>query len=84
MPPVVPVKRISIAGKQLPPPPIKVIVEKLPALPPKPQTVIIERWLPYTPQKRKVIYQKLNNCEETQQIKKPKNVIIQWEPPKVN
>ena len=66
----------------MPPPPIKVIIEKLAPLPPKPQTVIIERWLPYSPQKRKVIYQKLNQDEQVQ-LKKPKNLIIQWESPKV-
>ena len=42
------VKKITISGKQLPPPPRKVIIERLAPLPAKPQNVIIERWLPYS------------------------------------
>lgn len=43
MPPSVGVKRITISGKLLPPPPRKVIIERLAPLPSKPQNVIIER-----------------------------------------
>jgi len=46
-PPAVGTKRITISGKRLPPPPRKVIIERLAPLPSKPQNVIIERWLPY-------------------------------------
>ena len=51
-------KRITISGKRLPPPPRKVVIERLAALPTKPQNVIIERWLPYAEQKRRVIFNK--------------------------
>jgi len=47
-PPAVGTKRITISGKRLPPPPRKVIIERLAPLPTKPQNVIIERWLPYS------------------------------------
>lgn len=62
-PQVIPRKVITITkwgagGHAGPPPPRKVIVERLPQLPPKPRSVIIERWLPYEQQKRKVIYRK--------------------------
>jgi hypothetical protein len=50
-------------------------------MPSKPQSVIIERWLPYRQVKRRVIYVKANEKESV--VCKPKNVIIQWEPPKV-
>jgi hypothetical protein len=40
----------------LPPPPRKVVIERLAVLPNKPQAVIVERWLPYTQQKRKGKY----------------------------
>jgi hypothetical protein len=40
-------KLITISGKQLPPPPRKVIVERMPPIPSKPQPLIVERWLPY-------------------------------------
>jgi hypothetical protein len=46
------------SGHQGPPPPRKVVIERLPQIPPKPRSVIIERWLPYEPQKRKVILHK--------------------------
>lgn len=68
-------------GKKLPPPPRKVIIEKLPTLPQKPPAIIIERWLPYPKVKRQVIYQKKEAIEAPQQ--KPKNLVIQWESPKV-
>ena len=41
-------KVITISGKCIPPPPRKVVIERLAPLPSKPQSVIIERWLPYT------------------------------------
>ena len=80
-PPAVGRKVITISGKRIPPPPRKVIIERLPPLPTKPQSVIIERWLPYKQIKRRVIYAKSN--EKDAVVCKPKNRIIQWEPPKV-
>jgi hypothetical protein len=69
-------------GKKIPPPPRKVIIERLPPLPSKPQSIIIERWLPYKPLKRKVIYQRANE-NESSLVNKPKNLIVQWETPNV-
>ena len=74
-------KVITISGKRLPPPPRKVVIERLAPLPSKPQSVIIERWLPYSQQKRRVIFQR--NQEADPVIAKPKNIIIQWEAPAV-
>lgn len=76
------IKVITISGKRLPPPPRKVIVERLPTLPPKPQPFIIERWLPYPQVKRKVILYKPGQNKPSL-VPKPKNVIVQWEPPNV-
>ncbi len=73
---------ISIEGKRLPPPPRKVVIERLPIVPAKPQSVLVERWLPYPPAKRRVIYQP--NTQKDPQILKPRNVIVQWESPQVN
>jgi len=75
------IKKITISGKQLPPPPRKVIIERLPALPPKPQAVLIERWLPYSQVKRRVIFNKA--AENDPLIVKPRNIIVQWEAPHV-
>jgi hypothetical protein len=75
------IKKILISGKQLPPPPRKVIIERLAPLPSKPQSVIVERWLPYSQQKRKVFFHRAQS--DTPQIVKPRNVIIQWEAPRV-
>lgn len=75
-------KRITISGKRIPPPPRKVIIERLAPLPAKPQNVIIERWLPYAESKRRVIFNKAK--EVNAEVIKPRNVIIQWEAPKVN
>ena len=74
-------KVITISGKRLPPPPRKVIIERLAPLPPKPQSIMIERWLPYKETKRRVIFQKANKPDPI--IYKPKNIIIQWEAPHV-
>lgn len=75
-------KRITISGKRLPPPPRKVVIERLAPLPTKPQNVIIERWLPYPDQRRRVIFNKA--AEVKADIIKQRNVIIQWEAPAVN
>lgn len=92
-PPPVGRKVITISGKRIPPPPRKVIIERLPQLPCKPQSIIIERWLPYKQIKRKVIYARTqmgaeaaggaNNGNSDSLVLKPKNIIVQWEPPKV-
>jgi len=49
-------KRITISGKRNPPPPRKVVIERLAPLPSKPQNVIVERWLPYSEVKRRVVF----------------------------
>lgn len=72
---------VVISGKRLPPPPRKVVIERLPPIPNKPQSFIIERWLPYKTQRRKVVFQK--NIQSDPIVNKPKNVIIQWEAPKI-
>lgn len=75
-------KRITISGKRLPPPPRKVVIERLAPLPAKPQNVIIERWLPYAETKRRVIFNKA--AEVKAEVATPRNVIVQWESPRVN
>jgi hypothetical protein len=72
---------ITISGRRLPPPPRKVVIERLAPLPSKPQSVIIERWLPYNDKlKRRVIFQK---APIDPVIAKPRNIIVQWEAPEV-
>lgn len=75
-------KVITISGKRIPPPPRKVVIERLAPLPPKPQAVIVERWLPYAEVKRRVIFQKPSEADPI--VVKPRNVIVQWETPQVN
>ncbi len=65
----------------MPPPPRKVVIERLAPLPNKPPSIIIERWLPFKEQKRRVVFKKPSDPDMV--IIKPKNVIIQWESPKV-
>ena len=74
-------KVITISGKRLPPPPRKVVIERLAPLPTKPQAIMVERWLPYSQTKRKVIFQK--NTVADPVIAMPKNIIVQWEAPEV-
>ena len=74
-------KRITISGKRLPPPPRKVVIERLAPLPSKPQNVIIERWLPYSEVKRRVIFNKSTAAAAV--AVNPRNVIVQWESPEV-
>lgn len=74
-------KVITISGKKLPPPPRKVVIERLAPLPSKPQAVIIERWLPYSQVKRRVIFQKPTVADPV--VVRPRNVIVQWETPNV-
>jgi hypothetical protein len=70
-----------VPGKRLPPPPRKVIIERLAPLPPKPQAIIIERWLAYKEHKRKVVFCK---APEVQPHAKEHNVIVEWEKPKAH
>lgn len=51
-------------------------------MPPKPQAVVVERWLPFKEQKRRVIYNRPTQPDPV--VIKPRNVIIQWEAPRVN
>jgi len=81
LPEVVQQQTIRVSGKKLPPPPRKVIIERLAPLPPKPQPIIIERWLGYKEQKRRVIFKP---APVEMEMPKEKNIIIQWESPKVN
>jgi len=75
-------KRITISGKRNPPPPRKVVIERLAPLPAKPQNVIVERWLPYAEGgKRRVIF---NKAAAVAEAVNPRNVIVQWEAPSVN
>ena len=74
--------KITISGKRVPPPPRKVIIERLAPIPQKPQSVIIERWLPYSQVKRRVIFNKSTDKDPI--VIKPKNIIVQWEAPQVS
>jgi Ca2+-binding EF-hand superfamily protein len=74
-------KMITIGGKRLPPPPRKVVIERLAPLPCKPQSVLVERWLPYSQVKRRVIFNR--PTERDPVIVKPRNIIVQWEAPQV-
>jgi hypothetical protein len=73
-------KLITISGKRIPPPPRKVVIERLAALPTKPQSVLIERWLPYAEVKRRVLFQA---APPDPIVCKPRTVIVQWEAPEV-
>ena len=73
-------KLITISGRRLPPPPRKVIIERMAPLPTKPQSVLVERWLPYQETKRRIIYK---GAPSDPVCVKPRNVVIQWEAPNV-
>jgi len=74
-------KRVVISGKRIPPPPRKVVIERLAALPSRPQNFIIERWLPYAENKRRVIFNKPTKPDPIPV--NPRNVVVQWEAPEV-
>lgn len=78
--PVVGSKRVTIPGKRVPPPPRKVVIEKLAPLPDKPQNVIVERWLPVKKQKIEVVYKP---AARHASVEAPQNVIVKWEAPEV-
>ena len=69
-----------IPGKVIPPPPRKVIIERLPQLPQPPQDIIVERWLEYGPRARRVVF---NPAPRLIPAPAPKNVLIQWDSPNV-
>ena len=78
--PVAP-RHITIPGKVIPPPPRKVIVERLPQIPPKPADIIVERWLGYQRRTRQVNFVP---APALIPIPAPKNVLIQWDSPDVD
>jgi hypothetical protein len=69
-----------IPGKVIPPPPRKVVIERLPQLPQPPQDIIVERWLEYGPRARRVVFQPAPRLIPAPA---PKNVLIQWDSPNV-
>jgi len=74
-------KTVVIPGQRLPPPPRRVIIEKLAQAPPQLQAVTVERWLPYDKRERRVVLEK-KPCDPC--VEKPKNIIFEWEPQCVN
>ncbi|CAF4326742.1 unnamed protein product, partial [Rotaria sordida] len=65
----------------IPVPPRSVVIERIPPTPPKPRDIIIERWIPYGPQaQRKTIVQR---AQSARSYPPPRNVIIEYEAPKV-
>ena len=74
-------RNIVIPGKVIPPPPRKVIVERLPQMPAKPQDIIVERWLGYQRRSRNVNFVP---AAPIIPAPAPKNVLIQWDSPDVD
>jgi hypothetical protein len=74
-------KIVTIAGKVIPPPARKVVLEKLADEPEKPRSIMIEKWLPYKKQTRRVLFEKLG--PDVCPLPNPKNVVIEWEKPDV-
>lgn len=72
-------KVITISGKKLPPPPRRLIIEKLPQLPSKPQPIVIEKWLQQERQTRRV---KFIQAERVENWRSEKNLIINWNSPR--
>ena len=72
-----------LAGKRLPPPARKLVIERLPQVPPKPQNIVIERWLPYAQSKRQVIFKKAEISATDHQKDQTRNLIIEWQAPEV-
>ena len=64
----------------IPPPPRKVIVERLPVIPPPPQNIMVERWLGYDEQVRRVVFQP---APKLIPAPAPKNILIEWDSPEV-
>jgi len=76
----IPPEHHVIPGKVIPPPPRKVIIERLPQLPQPPQDLIVERWLEYAPRARRVVFRP---APPLIPAPPPKNVLIQWDSPNV-
>jgi hypothetical protein len=76
----IPPEHHVIPGKVLPPPPRKVITERLPQLPAPPQDIIVERWLEYGPRTRKIVF---HPAQKITQAPNPRNMIIEWDSPNV-
>ena len=74
-------RNIVIPGRVIPPPPRKVIVERLPQMPAKPQDIIVERWLGYQRRTRNVNFRP---APALIPAPAPKNVLIQWDSPDVD
>jgi hypothetical protein len=74
----IPRKYVSICGRALPPPPRRLVVEKLAQMPEKPQPIEIERWLQYGEQTRNV---KFIPAEPVANWEKEKNLLILWQCP---
>ena len=82
-PKIIKQKIITIQGKRQPPPPRRVIIERLAELPAKPPSVIIERWLPYKEMNRKVTVNRSFQKNEFLKESTIKNLIIQWKAPDI-
>jgi hypothetical protein len=76
----IPPEHHVIPGKVIPPPPRKVVIERLPQLPQPPQDLIVERWLEYGPRARRVVFRP---APPLIPAPPPKNVLIQWDSPNV-
>ena len=66
---------IKIPGKVLPPPPRKVIIEKMPNIPSKPRQIFLERWLTPKSVKRRVIFEKAPAVQTPPTDAKPEVII---------
>ena len=66
---------IKIPGKVLPPPPRKVIIEKMPNIPSKPRQIFLERWLTPKSVKRRVIFEKAPAVQTPPADAKPEVII---------
>ncbi len=68
-------KKISIKGRRAPPPPRRLVVEKLPAEPVRPPKVYIDRWLPVPLAKQRITVKK---AAQSQPAEEPKNLVVEW------
>ncbi|CAF2666007.1 unnamed protein product [Rotaria sp. Silwood2] len=80
-PPIISSQTVVRNLAAIPVPPRSVVIERIPPSPAKPRDIIIERWIPYGPQpSRKTIVQR---ADAPNPYPPPRNVIIEYEPPKV-
>lgn len=68
-------KCVVVSGRQMPPPPRRLIIERMAQMPQKPQKIVIERWLPYERQTRNV---KFIKAEKVSNWASERNLIINW------